>query len=303
MYKYHKKNELNVMEYDFDSMRDLLGFVESAPLSNVWKNAKTYSEDTENPGFYGTENLKEAMDLCKYGQHDSGYNKLLSLKENLDRYIKETERLPRQYNEFFGFAPDVASYLMGHPLDMFNHKKRVRKKVDVYFNLVNKAFTDKNQIFNRGAILFSLISKLEEMNADVNLFFFAMSECNDQVHFSKVIVKNEAQRLNTRNAYFPIVNPSMQRRIIFRLREKTPDITMPWTDGYGNPCGIDTIKKIIKVDDQTMIFGTCDEMGIKGDDIVEDAQNAFSFIEGTSDVLKKSKFEGMIRRVGHEKQQ
>ena len=79
MYKYYKKGEYNVMEYDFDSITEFLDYIENAPINtNIWSR-RDLSSETGSYDFCETRTIEEAKQLCKFGYHDN-FEKLVELK-------------------------------------------------------------------------------------------------------------------------------------------------------------------------------------------------------------------------------
>lgn len=91
--------------------------------------------------------------------------------------------------------------------------------------------------------------------------------------------------------YFPLCSPSFLRRLVFRLREISPDITYAWTDGYGKTCNDCTTRKVIDLKDNDIVICQPDEMNIKGLDIIDDENSFFDYINNHSNeeelILKK----------------
>ena len=117
MYKYYKKDDYDIMEYDFDSIAEFLDYIEKAPInSGVW-GYRNLSSETGDYDFCKTQSLEEAKELCKYGYHDN-FEKLVELKNTLEKYIKLSRKKSKQYNFYVGYAPDVKAYLEGNPLSM-----------------------------------------------------------------------------------------------------------------------------------------------------------------------------------------
>lgn len=77
--------------------------------------------------------------------------------------------------------------------------------------------TSKEAIFNRGAIVLSMIEILENMGFSVDLHLFEMSTVSSAMHFSDFILKSENERMNIQKLYFPLCHPSWIRRLNFRL--------------------------------------------------------------------------------------
>jgi len=274
------------MEHQFDGLHELLSYLDTAPYADAWYREDKSSQEESNGEWHGTENFQQAYDLCKYGQFDNGFEKLHKLKIDIDRHIKEVQRPRRQFNDMVGYAPDVPSHLNGYPLDMFNHTTKLRKQVDIFFNCSQNSGTSSGQILNKGATLLSTISILEDMGIRTNLNFFELSKEKEgyQVFNAQINIKREDQPLDMRNAYFPICNPAFLRRIIFNLQEKTPDKYESWTEGYGQAGEKELVNEIIEPAENAIVFNTAQEMGVKGDSLIDDANSIFEFINRNSGV-------------------
>lgn len=286
MYRYYKKGELYVMEYSFDSLIEFIEYLDHAPInSRIWGYSGLSSE-TGDFDFCQTRSLEEAKELCKYGYHEN-FDKLVELKTSLEKYIKLSRKRSKQYNFYVGYAPDVKAYLEGNPLSMLNKQNPKRRHIDIYYNSAILGSVSIGEIYNRGAITLCLAEILESMGFTVGLNIFTMSEKNSQVHYAKFNVKRPGERLNIQKLYFPLCNPSFLRRLVFRLREQTPDITSSWTDGYGATCDDYTIRKIIDLKENDIVICQPSEMNVQGLDIVDDANAMFDYIDKfTSDEIE-----------------
>lgn len=277
MYKYYKKDDYNVMEYDFDSITEFIEYIERTPInSNVW-GYRNLSSETGDYDFCKTSSFEEAKELCKYGYHEN-FDKLVELKNTLEKYIKMSNKKSKQYNFYVGYAPDVKAYLEGNPLSMINRQYPKRHHIDIYYNAANLARASSNEIFNRGAITLSVIEILENMGFSVGLNVFTMSSECDQIHYVKLNLKRSGERLNIQKLFFPFSHPSFFRRLIFRIMEQTPDITTNWVDGYGRTCDDYTIRKVINLAENDIVICRPEEMGVEGYDIINDANSMFDYI-------------------------
>lgn len=278
MYRYYRKEGYNVMEYDFDSITEFINYIDNTPTNiDVWGRRELASQ-TGDYDFCKTRSLEEAKELCKYGYHEN-FEKLVELKNTLEKYIKMSNNKSRQYNFYVGYAPDVKAYLEGNPLSMLNKQNPKRKHIDIYYNSAILGGVSTDEIYNRGAITLSLVEIFENMGFSVGLNIFTMSECDNQVHYAKFNLKRSGERLNVQKLYFPLCNPSFFRRLVFRLREETPDITYPWTNGYGKTSDDYTIRKIISLKENDIVICQPDEMGVSGHDIIDDANAMFDYID------------------------
>ena len=286
MYRYYKKDDYFVMEYDFNSITEFIDYLDNTPINmDVWGSKYLESEDN-NYDFRQTHSLQEAKDLCKFGLHED-FDKLIELKFTLEKYIKMSNKKMQQYNFYVGYAPDVKAYLEGNPLSMFNREYPKRKHIDIYYNSAVLANVSTDEIFNRGAITLCLTEILENMGFSVGLNVFTMSEWNNQIHYAKFNLKRTGERLNVQKLFFPLCHPSFLRRLVFRLREETPDITFDWTSGYGATTDDYTIRKIIDLKENDIVICQPEEMGVRGYDIIEDANSMFAYINNfTSDNIE-----------------
>lgn len=294
MYKYYEKNGYKVMYYRFDSITEYVDYLINTPIKrDIFKKPESIFGDYS---FCKTNNFEEAIELIKYGYHKD-FDKFIELKMDLEKYIKYSNKINRQYNYYAGYVPDVKAYLEGNPLSMLNKSNNIKKKVDIYFNSAVRSNISSDAIFNRGAIVLTLIQVLESRGIDVDFHLFTMSEKGNEIHFADFIFKKFGERANPKKLFFPLCHPSWMRRLIFRLREVTPDISSSWCEGYGYACKLDTIKKIIDLDSSDIVIPTIQELNIKGEDIIDDANSLFNYINslGNDDVqLKKVE---KIRRI------
>lgn len=299
MYRYYRKGQSNVMEYDFDSITEFIDYLDNTPTNtDIW-GCIDLASITGDYAFCKTRSLQEAKDFCKFGFHED-FDKLVELKSTLEKYIKMSSKKNKQYNFYVGYTPDVKAYLEGNPLSMLNKQNPKRKHIDIYYNSAIMVGVSTNKIFNRGAITLCLVEILENMGFNVGFNIFTMSKCNGQVHYAKFNLKRKGERLNVQKLFFPLCNPSFLRRLIFRLREETPDITYGWTDGYGIPADDYTMRKIIDLKDNDIVICQPDEMGVRGYNIIDDANAMFDYINRfTSDVVELEHIKRLERTNGH----
>lgn len=276
MYKYYKKNDWNVMYYYFDSISEFISYIDKTPISDGFKGHSLDSE-AKDSGWYRTSNMEEAKQLAKYGYHEN-FDKFLELKVKLEKYIKISTQKSKQFNYYIGYVPDVKAYLECNPLSMLNKINPPRKQIDIYYNSANLGGVDSDQIFNRGVITLSIVEILEKLGFSVNLNIFTMSSCGDQVHYAVFKLKDANERLNIQKLFFPMCHPSWFRRLVFKLKEVTPDIISSWTDGYGRTCDESIIREVIDLKPNDIVICRPDEMGVRGYDIIDDANAMFDYI-------------------------
>jgi len=276
MYKYYNKNNYDIMYYYFESIYEFINYIENQEVSKPFKRATLASEKLDYDWFK-TRNIDEAKKLATYGYNEN-FNEFVELKIKLEKYIKLSSKKSKQYNYYVGYAPDVKAYLEGNPLSMLNKTNPISKQIDIYYNCANLSNVSTSQIFNRGIITLSIVEVLEKLGFNVNLNVFSMSLKGRQIHYSVFKLKDTNEILNIKKLYFPLTHPSWHRRLVFKLRELTPDINSNWPESYGTTCDEATIREIIDLKPNDIVICRPDEMGVRGNDLIEDANRMFEYI-------------------------
>lgn len=281
MYKYYEKNNYALMYYEFDSIYEYIEYLDNSKTSATWNNKNLHSMIGDY-SFCKTKSFEEAKQLCKYGQQEN-FQRLVDLKLELEKYIKIKDNKLKQINSYVGYAPDVKAYLEGFPLTMYNKETPKRKHIDIYYNAAIPAIVNPSEIYNRGAITLSIIEILENLGYSVGLNVFTMSKNSFQIHYAKFNLKKPGERINIQKLFFPLCNPSFLRRLGFRLREVTPDTISSWVNGYGETCGNSLIRDILDLNEDDIVISIPYEMGIRGVDIIKDAESMFKYINSLSE--------------------
>ena len=60
----------------------------------------------------------------------------------------------------------------------------------------------------------------------------------------RIRIKGADEKLNISKTAFPLIHPSMLRRLIFRFIEVYPDVTSNFTSTYGMPISLDIFKQL-----------------------------------------------------------
>ena len=279
MYKVFEKNNDEILHHSFETVSELMDYLKTTKTSQAFRGSHLESMDIEedDDDWYGTSSLEEAMNFATYG-YNKNFDVFIGLKNELDRYIKVSNTRPRQYNHYVGFVPNVKAYLEGSPLSMINWDNPVRKQIDVYYNVAVCCATTTEQIYNRGVIVLSLIELLEKKGFSVNLRLFEMAHSGDQTFYAEFKLKDTCERVNASKLYFPMCHNSWLRRICFRLKEVTPDISGSWTSGYGTPCDDYVVRRTLDLKENDIVIPQPDEIGITGKDIVADTNRVFDYI-------------------------
>ena len=290
MYRFYQKDVFEIMEYSFNSLSEFLDYLDNTPINTKVWNKRNLSSARKDDGWSQTKTFQEARELCKFGYHEN-FDKFLSLKDQLSKYIKISYNSKREYNYYVGYAPNVKAYLEGNPSSMFNKDNSPKKHVDIYYNISVIASVSAKQIYHRGIITLCLVEILESMGYSVGLNLVVLGYSGNQIHYTKLDLKKAGERLNPQKLYFPMCHPSFLRRLIFRLMEQTPDVNRSWLDGYGSPCSDDVIRWLIPLKENDIVICGPNEMGVFGQDLAKDADNVLQYIsQFKSDLINVENF-------------
>ncbi len=219
----------------FDSLGSLRSFLETHKVNKVFAgrnlDSQNTSKDTYN--FTGTHSYEEAMDLFTNGWHAESKvltEKLSAMK--IDKNYKE-----KMSYDVVGFQASVPRYLQGIPTNMINKKKVVQKQkiITITKNCSYLASVSAEAIQKSSILALHLIRTLEARGYKVNVNYLNVTAGTKQALITKIKLKSANERLNISKLAFPLVHPSMMRRIMFRYREVLPELTdMRFAGDYGN---------------------------------------------------------------------
>lgn len=204
----------------FDSITDMYSYYTKQPVQEHYKGKQ---QSIINPqSFTGTKSFEEAEDLLLHGWEYMAQ----TLKQKLD--VKNTEKTYKQKTVYDvqGFQACVPRYLHGVPENMIRTKKFETKTKVI---TINKSISYHNgiktsTIIDESVKVLHLVQSLERQGYKVNLniMFCVLDRQNTRYarqNFIFVNIKQASQRLNVKQTAFPLVNPSMLRRIILRIME------------------------------------------------------------------------------------
>lgn len=263
----------------FDTVNEYVNYLEDTPRRD---NARREASDTDDFDFTGTRNLKEALDLCKYGDEKLAsyvYEKTLKL-DKIDTIDKHRQAY---VNDIVGFTPNVPNYVMGIPNNMIRDNRHIIKSkiINVFINLSAHCGITSEQIKRNASLYVAAINQLEKEGYRCNVYTGDCgSHYGDAPYYSIIVkVKGDKEPLNLAKMAFPLCHPSMLRRLGFKWIETIPiDFTHC---GYGRPLDYEkAVKKLIRT-----VLG---DMPITVLSIGHDSGNV-------DNVVKQLKEKGMIK--------
>lgn len=228
---------MNVYKEDFASFSHLLTTIEKR-TNNRYMRDKHESQESDYD-FTRTHSYDEARQLLR-----AGYKEVVP---KIQRKLRESQKISSQllamlpkdqvHNMPVGFIPHVPNAIRGLPDSMINIEKadQKRKVIDVFYSMHGSWVQDTDWFVNAGAALVSAINIVETAGIQTKLHLaFATTECNDQILFPSIVIKNFGERFSIQKVSFPLVHPSMFRRIGFRYIETCPGMEEDFSRGYGH---------------------------------------------------------------------
>lgn len=219
---------------EFKSLDEFEKYITNTPLNSTFQWQKLASVDGSYK-FTQTKDYEEATQLFKNGWNKMANELTKSLKVKQQQV--ENAQVQKVMFDIVGFQASVPRYLQGIPTSMVNKKMvPVKQRVitlnkDVSYN----AGISTNDIVQASVQTLHLIKKIEAQGIRVNLNLIWGCKAGHTKELVKIRLKSANERLNISKLAFPLVHPSMLRRLLFRYLEVVPTITKDYTWGYGKP--------------------------------------------------------------------
>lgn len=230
---------------EFDSLNEFESYITNTPLNETFRWHKLDSV-SGNYKFTQTNNYEEATKLFKDGWTSMAQDITKKLKVIQNQVVDA--HVQKVLYDVVGFQASVPRYLQGIPTSMVNKKLvPVKQRVitldkDISYN--NGITTA--QIIEASVQTLQLIKKIEAQGIRVNLNLVWGITAGDTKEVVKIRLKSANERLNISKLTFPLVHPSMLRRLCFRYLEVAPTITNSYTWGYGSPMDGSQLKTYCK---------------------------------------------------------
>ena len=241
--KTYGKNTSYIRE--FDSLNEFESYITNTPLNETFRWQKL-SSTNGSYSFTQTQSYEEATKLLKDGW--SSMAQEITKKLNVIKNQVVNEHVQKILYDVVGFQASVPRYLQGIPTSMVNKKLvPVKQKVitldkDISYNASIKT----EQIIEASVQTLQLIKKIEAQGIRVNLNLVWGVAAGDTKEVAKIRLKSANERLNISKLSFPLLHPSMLRRLCFRYLEVAPTVTKSYTWGYGAPLDGSQLKTYCK---------------------------------------------------------
>lgn len=238
-----------VYKQEFYSIGQFYDYICKTSINDAfrWKQLSSSKVCASRDKFTGTHTFDEASVLMRNGWTDMAKR----LNTKLQATAKPAPIMQRKHVlGVSGFQPIVPLYLAGVPANMVDVRMvPVKSKIINITKSINyHCGTSAETIIDESVKAMQVVKQLEAQGYRCNLNV-ALGVCADQRHIvAKVCIKRAGEKLNVSKLAFPMVHPSMLRRLFFRYIEVCPDVTKGFTNGYGMPVAHNTMSKIFQND-------------------------------------------------------
>lgn len=242
-----KTNKAEVIEYD--SLQEFYDYLCKTPFNDAFR-WEGHASVTGSEGFTKTKDFDEAVQLFKNGWSDMASNLVQRLKV-IESKTEPTMK-PRNSLGVCGYQAIVPLYLQGVPNNMMNKKMvPVKQKVITLNKSIDYHGGVKADVIIEESIkAMQIVKKLEAQgyrcNLNIVLGASAGYGADRKGFFIKVRIKSANEKMNVSKLAFPLVHPSMLRRLFFRFIEVYPSVTKEFTYGYGAPSTSYELKELFK---------------------------------------------------------
>lgn len=224
---------------EFSTIGEFYDYIRHTPTNNTFR----YVEDLPSMivskhrlDMTDTRNITEAYDLLLKGDIKLS----AQLNSRLNAAIKNIKpnRVSKNVLSVSGYQSVVPLYLSGVPTNMLDRRMVPKKEkvLNITKNISYKSTLSVDEIMDEGEKLLTIVKKLEVLGYRVKLSI-AVGVCSWELDNTKIIckicVKKPDDRINVSKLAFPVVHPSMVRRLIFRYLEVNPNVTVGFLEGYG----------------------------------------------------------------------
>ena len=261
-------NKTEVIE--FDSLQEFYNYICDTPFNEAFRWTKHSSVDGSKL-WTKTESFEEAVSLFKNGWSDMASKLVQKLKVIESK--TEPAMKPRNTLSVCGYQAVVPLYLQGVPNNMINKKMVPVKQKVITLNksLDYNSGTSSDKIVEESIKAMQIVKKLEAQGfrCNLNICLGTSAGYPEKQFIIKVRIKSANEKLNVSKLAFPLVHPSMLRRLFLRFIEVYPNVTKSFVSGYGRPASSSELRNTFKGEYLLPNFIKKDINTIKGIDDLE----------------------------------
>lgn len=234
---------------EFDSLQEFYNYICDTPFNFAFRWAK-HSSVSNGKSFTKTENFEEAVQLFKNGWSDMA-TKLVQQLKVAENETQPTMK-PKPTLSVCGYQAVVPLYLNGVPNNMVSKKMvPVKQKVITLNKSIDySAYVSVDEIIEESIKAMQIVKKLEAqgLRCNLNIVLGARAGYGEERRqfIVKIRIKSANEKMNVSKLAFPLVHPSMLRRLFFRFIEVYPSVTKKFVGGYGHPATSSELRNAFK---------------------------------------------------------
>lgn len=238
----NEKRNMTVYDVRFNSINEFTKFINETPLNEAFRWGNLASIEGRE-AFTKTKSFDQASELLKNGWEDMSNkitNKIKAKENDFNICNKKVQRAG-----VAGYQPIVARYLAGDPQSMITTKviPMKQKVINIVKNISYSAAISTYTIEEESIKALQIIKRLESKGYRCNLDICNCATAGNSKIMVRIRIKNANEKLNISKLVFPLVHPSMLRRLLFRFMETYKNVSSSYVSGYGYPIDYEYIKK------------------------------------------------------------
>lgn len=241
-----KNQHITTYVREFDSLSEFYDYITKTAYGIHFTGNNYKASISGSESFTKTKNFEEAVTLFKNGWSEEA----IKLTHLLKEAVKDTQITTKARPTYSvqGYQCSVPRYLQGLPDSMINKKNiPVKQKIITINKSVSyNCAATTSEIEKESIKALSLINNIESQGYRCNLNVIWSVSAGYTREMVKVRIKSANERINVTKLAFPLVHPSMLRRLLFRYLEVAPSVTSSYPSGYGKPDNNITIKGLLK---------------------------------------------------------
>ena len=230
--KITKQNDTNYVI--FPSINNIVNFNRNTPQTEKMASInQSQAEGFRRTEFTGTTSYKETEGLLLHGWEDVS----CELTKSLNATNTGLKTVSKNFFSPVGYQPCVPRYLLGLPDSMIQRKQiqQKQKVLNIIKSICYSSRVRTETIKEESLKVLKLIQSLESKGYRCNLYIVdginkSWNTLEQTLIYLKI--KESKQRLNIKQVAFPLVHPSMLRRIFFGVVERL-ESTKNVGIGYG----------------------------------------------------------------------
>jgi hypothetical protein len=224
----------------FDSFEEFLEVVETpiTPAEESAWAATLASHRDDRPEWSGTDSWEQATQFAREGW-DHGLASFEDELQAMSPYVTAAISVPGETLAPAGYYPNVPAFCAGTPAHMVCPGEDFNARTPVLRFLINiggLANVDGDAWIKRGAALMSVVDYFEQSGVQCEIELVSVAQADSSVVEVNIPVKQAGEHAEPDRLAFVLGNPSMLRRFVFSLREKSTTVADAFRYGYGSSC-------------------------------------------------------------------